>query len=383
MVFNLRNLRTIFKSVTSVDTIKHPEIDRLIDLVHTEPRVAVTAGRSKTALHHHSDEAAVVDATQLSGIIAYEPAEYTITAWAGTPISEVAAALAANGQTLPFDPLFIEDGATLGGTIAANTAGSGRYRYGGVRDFLIGVTFVTGRGKIVRGGGRVVKNASGFDLSKFMVGSLGRYGALLETSWKVFPGVNDYANLEIAYPSLASLLDASYALAAAPLDLLAFDWWPDQNDGWTAHLRLGGSRTVLHERINRLQRFLQKHATPLETTTLDGEAEQALWQTANRIAWQPANTHLVKVPLPPKQVPAFDRIVTTTPRRYTAAGNIAWVATPDVAELAARLKELRLPGLVLRGPPVADPIIGYRRGAELARRVKMALDPDGVFGEKF
>ena len=65
----------------------------------------------------------------------YDPGEYTFTAWAGTPIKEIEKALAQNGQYMPFDPLFIDDGATLGGTILANTAGSGRFRYGGVRDF--------------------------------------------------------------------------------------------------------------------------------------------------------------------------------------------------------------------------------------------------------
>ena len=101
--------------------------------------------------------------SRLSGITAYEASDYTVTAKAGTPAEEVAQVLAEKGQYMPFDPLFSKAGATLGGTVASGTSGPGRFRYGGLRDFLIGLQFVDGKGKLVRSGGRVVKNAAGFD----------------------------------------------------------------------------------------------------------------------------------------------------------------------------------------------------------------------------
>ena len=75
--------------------------------------------------------------------------------------------------------------------MASGLSGPGRFRFGGLRDFLIGVQFVDGTGKLVRSGGKVVKNAAGFDLPKFMVGSLGRFGILTELSFKVFPAPDD------------------------------------------------------------------------------------------------------------------------------------------------------------------------------------------------
>src|SRR5258706_10680398 len=106
---------------------------------------------------------AVVLSTQgLRGILQYEPGELTFTARAGTPLADVEAALAANGQYLPFDPPFASAGATLGGTIAAGLSGPRRMRYGGLRDFVIGVEYVSAGGLTVHGGGKVVKNAAGY-----------------------------------------------------------------------------------------------------------------------------------------------------------------------------------------------------------------------------
>jgi glycolate oxidase FAD binding subunit len=96
--------------------------------------------------------------------LAYEPGEFTFTALAGTPVGEVKQLLAEQGQYLPFDPLLVERGATLGGVVAAGTAGPGRYRYGGVRDLLMGVRFVDGLGRLVGGGGQVVKESAGVDV---------------------------------------------------------------------------------------------------------------------------------------------------------------------------------------------------------------------------
>ncbi len=96
-----------------------------------------------------------------------------MTMLAGTRVSEVISILGKQGQYLPFDPLLADRGATIGGTVASNAAGSGRFRFGGIRDFLLGVRFVDGRGKCIRGGGQVVKNAAGFDYPKLLVSQLG------------------------------------------------------------------------------------------------------------------------------------------------------------------------------------------------------------------
>ncbi len=108
------------------------------------PSIAIKGGGSKTALVRAAP--VVMDMSGLRGVLEYEPDEFTFTALAGTPVREINTLLAQHGQYLPFDPLLADKGATLGGTVAANSSGPGRYRYGGVRDFILGVQFVDGRG---------------------------------------------------------------------------------------------------------------------------------------------------------------------------------------------------------------------------------------------
>ena len=117
-------------------------IEEVQQFVRSAERVRVVGGGSKDNLSRQ----APLSLSGLSGVIDYEPAEFTFTAWAGTPVSEIDAILADHGQYLPFDPPLGKQGATLGGTLAAGLSGPGRYRYGGVRDFVISARMVTGGG---------------------------------------------------------------------------------------------------------------------------------------------------------------------------------------------------------------------------------------------
>src|SRR5688572_27540127 len=149
--------------------------------------VLPSGGGTKPALSRAPDGVVRLDMRGLSGMVEYEPDEFTFTALAGTPLSVVQAELARHGQYLPFDPPLAAEGATLGGTVAAGLSGPGRLRYGGVRDFIVGVQWVDGGGALIRGGGKVVKNAAGFDFPKLFTGSMGRLGVLVEMTFKVFP----------------------------------------------------------------------------------------------------------------------------------------------------------------------------------------------------
>lgn len=334
---------------------------------------------TKTALSR-VDGATILEMRGLSGILEYQPGEYTFTALAGTPIAEIEAALAEHGQYMPFDPPQSSHGATLGGTVAAGVSGSGRYRYGGVRDFLIGVRFVDGRGQLVRGGGKVVKNAAGFDLPKLMVGSLGRLGVLVDLSFKVFPRPTSYSSLRVSYPSVAEAVTAIQKLAAAPFDLDALDLTANPNE---CHLwvRQGGLAEVSAQRLAHLHAYLVGDSQR-ETTTLDGEEEALVWQNASDLAWVPSEWVLAKVPTTPGQVCGLDARLAdaNAMRRYCVGGNLTWIAWPHaVAELDRLLLDLRLSGLVLRGPS-AQPRIGVQKGEALLDRIKEALDAEGRLG---
>ncbi|MFK7801795.1 MAG: FAD-binding protein [Anaerolineae bacterium] len=353
--------------------------ETLAEIVKSNTNIMPTGGRSKPALSGQvPDQVLAVDMTQLAGIVEYEPDEYTITAKAGTSIKTLIDAVDANGQYLPFDPLLAEAGATLGGTVAANTSGSGRFRYGGVRDFILGIRFVDGQGNIIRGGGKVVKNASGFDLPKFMVGSLGRYGILTEVTLKVFPKPAAYRTLELEFASLQDALDCTFALANQPFEMDALDFQRVKRDepATKCWVRLGGLPESLSGRIERLSTWLSKN-TPAQTIA-EKENEADFWASINRIDWANSETNLIKVPVPPKKLRQLDQVDVITAAHYFSAGNVALVTADDLPGLDSSLTELSLNGQILRG--TADgPYLGERSWLALAERVKRALDPNRKF----
>lgn len=120
------------------------------------------------------------------GIVAYEPTELFVTARCGTPVAEIEAALAENGQMLAFEPPRF-GGATVGGSVAAGLAGPRRQQAGAVRDFVLGVKIVDGTGQILNFGGQVMKNVAGYDVSRLMAGSLGTLGLIADVTLKVLP----------------------------------------------------------------------------------------------------------------------------------------------------------------------------------------------------
>src|SRR5437660_833222 len=182
--------------------------------------------------------------TGLSGIVEYEPSEFTFTALAGTPIREIAAVLAERGQYLPFDPMLLDAGATLGGTVASGLSGPGRFRFGGVRDFILGVRFVDGAGRLLRMGGKVVKNAAGFDLPKFFCGSLGRFGLIVEATFKVFPQPPARLTLNCEVPNAQAALKIMTAAGTSRWELDALDLLPEEK---ALAFRLAGPAQALSE----------------------------------------------------------------------------------------------------------------------------------------
>lgn len=326
---------------------------------------------TKPALSHLPTGVAPLDMRGMTRLLSYEPDELVLSVEAGARLTDVQERLAAHGHYLPFDPPLARAGATIGGTVAAGLSGSGRYRCGGMRDFLIGATFVDGNGRVVRGGGKVVKNAAGFDLPKLMVGSLGRLGVLVTLTFKVFPAPPAYLTLGASCGNLEEALDSLCALSRRDWGLEALDLEPPH----TLHLRLAGDEAGLAARHQRLAAVLD---ATLEAVGDDDEA--ALWHRTADFAWA-AEAPLVKVPLTPRQIASLDPVLARhgAQRRYAVGGNLAWIAWPDGDSLTALdqlLKEHDLAGLVLRGPGLR---LGTDPAAPFLRRVKSALDPAGRF----
>ncbi|MDZ7749946.1 MAG: glycolate oxidase subunit GlcE [Halofilum sp. (in: g-proteobacteria)] len=148
--------------------------------------LAIRGGGSK-AFYGEAPVGEVLATDAHRGVLNYEPTELMLTARAGTPLAEIERLLDANGQMLAFEPPHFGGDATLGGAVAAGLAGPRRPFSGAVRDHVLGVRLLDGRGRVQRFGGEVMKNVAGYDVSRLMVGALGTLGVLLDVSLKVLP----------------------------------------------------------------------------------------------------------------------------------------------------------------------------------------------------
>jgi glycolate oxidase FAD binding subunit len=249
-------------------------------------------------------------------------------------------------------------GATLGGTVAAGLSGSGRQRFGGVRDFVLAVQFIDGLGELVRGGGKVVKNAAGFDLPKMHCGALGAFGVITELTFKVFPAPKAWATLQLECGNLKTALETMQKLAGSSFDLECLDVF-----GSSVIVRIGGVPEALETRLENIQKFVG-----LEGQVTQNDAE--IWREAREFLWIKPNAALIKIPVTASKIPNLEAKISEHGRtRYISSGNLAWLEWTDSLEnLDAILLELQLSGLVLRGN-TARALLGKQVGGVLLERV--------------
>jgi glycolate oxidase FAD binding subunit len=307
--------------------------------------------------------AATIDTSHLRGITDYSPDECVFTALAGTPLAEIESTLGAHGQYMPFDPVLVRTGATLGGTVASGLCGSGRYRYGGVRDFVIGMRVIDGDGRLIRSGGKVVKNAAGFLLHHGMVGSLGRLGVIADITCKVFPRPEAHATLEVACGSLERAWSAVGRLQMARRDVEAVDF----DSGGTLWVRIAGRSESLISRLAVLQDLLGGEE-------ISSSTEASLWGAAREFAWVSPTDSIIKVAAATLRQAGS----TFSSARYFCAGACAWITTADPSAIAGILAPAGLRGQIVRGEN-AGALIGRVEPSPFETRVRRVLDPHNRF----
>jgi glycolate oxidase FAD binding subunit len=175
----------------------------------------------------------------LAGITSYEPSELVVSVRAGTRLADLEAALAESGQCLAFEPPHFAQGSTVGGMVAAGLAGPARASVGPVRDYVLGLTMVNGRGELLTFGGTVMKNVAGYDVSRLMVGALGTLGLITEVNLKVLPFATAEATLRFDMQQPDALLRLN-EWAGQPLPLNASTWLEESGRG-VLYLRLRGA----------------------------------------------------------------------------------------------------------------------------------------------
>lgn len=347
-------------------------IDALATLVASTASAGLRIGGAGTKRRAAAaDSAATIDARGLTGFAAYDPAECVVTVGAGTPVADVAQLLATHGQYLPWDPPFVDDGATIGGMIASGLNGPGRLRYGGVRDFVIGATVVDGRGRRIASGGQVVKNAAGFLLHHALVGSGGRLGVIAEVSLKVFPHAEATCTVVTRAGSTHDALAAHERLRRAALDLDALDLDVSTH---TVLARLAGAAAALPARAERAA-----HALGGDVQRLHGHDEAAQWAAHTRALWH-SGPLVVKVPTTPGRLGALlEALAPLGAVRASVAGAVVYLTTAAPLDAV----DTALAGYGTSGAVVRGVGHGRRLGPTTPRpfhdRVRATLDPDGRF----
>lgn len=356
---------------------KPASIDELQDIIRSSEKVRACGAGTKPALSHE----ATLTMSGMSGILEYEPSEYTFTALAGTPLSEIRDALAENGQLLPFDPPFVEAGATIGGTTASGLSGPGRFRYGGIRDFILGVKMVTGEGRAVFGGGKVVKNAAGFDIPKLVTGSRGRTGILVELTFKVFPVPETWTTIKADYADVDQANAAMIRLAMSQEEFQCLDLEPPGR----VWLRIGGLSGAVAARTDRVRTLLQNGDTGVSVETFSDEKDLQLWSDAREFRWVSGDQQLIKMPISPTQVTLAEKLLSESDfentRRYSVGGNVLWLAVPESVGGKAidhLCQQLGRSALALTGS-WSDPQRGPRHGQVFADRLLSVFDPGSRF----
>jgi glycolate oxidase FAD binding subunit len=345
----------------------------LVEAVRSLPRVLAVGACTKPRLSRVEGDVSLVSTRALRGIIEYEPDEFTFTAQAGTPVSDIASALAERGQYLPFDPVWLEAGATLGGTVAAGVSGPGRFRFGGVRDFILGIRFVDGQGRLLRMGGKVVKNAAGFDLPKFFVGSLGRFGIITEATFKAFPSPASRLTLKLTTRGIEPAAQVLIEAAKSRWEPEALDLLPD---GLTVCLRLAGPASALAAVASEI-------LVRWPGQTLSNAEAEAVWSEVREFRWTHPDGVLVKVAVTPAVLPSLmdaTRSVDGLRVHVSAGGNVAFISLPAGAQTTAFQESFRglgLSGVALRGEGALW--WGARPRREIDGAVKEALDPQHRF----
>ncbi|SFJ00721.1 FAD-binding protein [Jannaschia pohangensis] len=324
-------------------------------------------------------EGEAVTTTGLTGITLYEPGALTIVARAGTPMEEIEAALASENQRLPFEPmdhrvlLGTTGTPTIGGAVAMNVSGPRRVQAGACRDSLIGVRFVDGTGTIVKNGGRVMKNVTGYDLVKLLAGSRGSLGVLTEVSFKVLPSAATEATLVLDGLDVAGAVKAMAAALSSPFEVNAAAH--DPQSGKTS-LRIEGLEGSVAYRTDALTKVL----TPFGTvTSIAGAGSADLWRAVRDGQAVAGEGDIWRVHTRASAAAQVVADAKATASLLDWGGGLVWLRVPEGLDLRARLgphgaQAIRVRGTGAGALPPEPPAL-----AALTDGIRDRFDPRGLF----
>jgi glycolate oxidase FAD binding subunit len=386
--------------MTTEDSI----VAAVAEAIRTREPLLIQGNSTKSGMLRPVQAGRTLSTAGLSGINLYAPKELILSAWAGTPLPEIEAAVAAAGQHLIAEPpdlsaLLGETGKpqTLGGVVATNLSGPRRVAWGAMRDHVMGMRAVTGRAEIVRSGGRVLKNVTGLDLCKLLTGSHGTLGVITEITLKVLPAPEATGTLVLPGLDAAAGVAALSAALGSPFGVSGAAWLPAQAAGRVPGLAgIGGSVALIRIEdfapsvVYRIGRLKDQFALT-GARTFDSEASKAIWRDirdARPLATR-SDDAVWRVSVRPSAGPA----VLETLRGVGVegfldwGGGLLWLSGPaETATHAAVESAARTAGgtwTLLRAPDTLRGVVRVVPDeaaalARITRQVKAAMDPAGI-----
>lgn len=325
----------------------------------------------------------------LDAVVDYAPEELVLTARPGATLADLERLVASENQMLPFEPprldrlLGARDGPTLGGVLAANLSGPRRVRAGAARDHLLGFSAVSGRGEVFKAGGKVVKNVTGYDLSKLMAGSWGTLAVMTEVTIKVLPRPKTETTLLIfglddrrAVQAMARALNAPAEISgAAHMPAAVAARPPLSAEMPVTAVRIEGFEASVAARLDLLADLLREFG---RTDRLDGEHSREFWGQVREVeVFEDDPRPLWRVSVPPS---AGWRVAEGAAEvLYDWGGGLVWALGEDAAAVRRAARNAGGHATLYRGAvdgPAFEPLEPPL--AALSRRVKAAFDPQGI-----
>ena len=359
----------------------------------------------------------VLETTGLTGVIAHNPGDMTVSLRAGTPLRELAAELEEHGQHVAFDAARVEQGATVGGLIATADSGPTALTFGSMRDLVIGVTMVLADGTVARSGGHVIKNVAGYDLAKLLHGSYGTLGVLAEVVLRLHPVARGSVTVAVDCP-LPVAAELTAAVLGGQHEPVALEWISDPDADGTLLIRLDGTPEALPARATRIREVLSSPSSPSSrSSTRSSTANERHFRTigsydsaarsdgggggaggaagGDRDGGDPWARHaeltrgdperaVLRIGVRPSELP---RVLGALPATAVTAGLGTGIATvtlaPDAVAAAHAAVHAAGGTSVLRARPAGTDLPGWGpppSALAVLRSLKAELDPDGRFG---
>ena len=373
--------------------------------------INLTGLSTKRQFGHHVDAHCALTLQRLDGIREYQPAELVMRAAAGTPLQSIEEALKEKGQRLAFEParlgrLYDQTGnaaGSIGGVFMGNLSGPRRFVAGSARDHLLGIRAINGRGEIYKSGGAVIKNVTGYDISKLLSGSWGTLSVVTELTFKVLPAPETSATVALHPTARTAGLDLINRLAQSPYEVTGLAYFPERTapafgqelglNGKLLLVRLEGSPASIRERVASMR---SASLLPEPHTFYERDISERIWQSVRDVeVFADSNraTALLKLSIPPTAALDVTRVVDQLGGcEWYADAGAGWIwvgichgsSEDKINSLRREIAAVSGSAVLYRASEAIKHNVGVYSAplpplAALTRRIKSSFDPNNIF----